>query len=256
MPIRNRGFLYGDGCFETVRIHRGSPFRLHAHMARLRQSLEILRIEPPWSPADLVQGARKTLEANRLDEGLLRITITAGERRTVRGSAAITSRALPEIPPAPSLHVATSARRISGPLSQCKSLSRVAESVALREAQDEGAFDAVLVNEKGRVVESTARNIFLVSGGSLRTPPTYDGALPGITRAAVLEIAASRKIRAKEAPVAIEQLRAADEVFLTGSGVGVLGIASVDGHRHTFPGPTTVRLEQGFLEALDAESKW
>src|SRR2546426_11922929 len=239
VPIQNRGFLYGDGCFEPIRIHRGAPFRLGAHIARLRQGLEILRIEFAWSLDELRQGARKIAESNGVVEGLLRITITAGERPTARGSATITSRELPEGPPKPALHVSTLARRISGPMSQCKSISRSVESAAPREAHAEGAFDAILLNEKGRVVETTARNLFLVSGESLQTPPTYDGALPGITRSAVLEIAARAKIRAREMFVSLDRLRGADEVFLSGSGVGVLGIASVDGRRMEAPGRVT-----------------
>src|SRR5256886_8882999 len=130
ISIRNRGFLYGDGCFETIRIHHRAPFHLEAHFARLRQGLEILRIEFAWPLDELRQGARKIAESNSVEEGLIRITITAGERPTSRGSATITSRELPEVPPNPALHVSTVARRISGPMSQCKSISRSVESAA------------------------------------------------------------------------------------------------------------------------------
>jgi len=256
VSIHNRGFLYGDGCFETIRIHRGAPFRLDAHFERLRSALEVLRIEPPWGSEDFRQGARKVVEANDVVEGLARITVIAGERPTTRGMATITSRALPEIPSQPALHVATTVRRISGPMSQVKSISRGAEAVALREAEAEGAFDAVLLNEKGRVVETTARNVFLVSGGSLQTPPTYEGALPGITRSAVLEIATGAKIRAREMFVSLDRLRGADEVFVSGSGVGVLGIASVDGRRMEAPGRVTRTIQDGYAALLEAESKW
>ena len=253
---QNRGFLYGDGCFETVRIHGGAPFRIDAHFERLRVGLEVLRIEPPWSVDDLRQGARKVVESNGVVEGLLRMTIIAGERSTTRGMATITTRALPEIPPRPALHVAATVRRLSGPLSQIKSISRVAESVALREAEAEGAFDALLLNERGRVVETTARNVFLVSDGALLTPATYEGALPGITRSAVLEIAAGAKIRARETSVSLDRLRGADEVFLSGSGVGVLGIASVDGHRLDAAGPVTQKIQDDYATLLRLDSKW
>src|SRR5437867_7523182 len=256
VSIQNRGFLYGDGCFETIRIHGGAPFRVDAHFERLRDGLEVLRIEPPWGFEDLRQGARKVLEANGVVEGLARITVTAGERPTTRGMATITSRALPEIPPQPTLHVAASVRRMSGPLSQVKSIARAVESVALREAEAEGAFDALLLNEKGRVVETAARNVFLVSDGALQTPPTYDGALSGITRSVVLEIAARTKIRGRESSVSLDRLRAADEVFLSGSGVGVLGIASVDGRRMEAPGRVTRTIQEGYASLLDAEAKW
>src|SRR2546425_4476437 len=154
------------------------------------------------------------------------MTIIAGGRSTTRGMATITTRALPKIPPRPALHVAATERRLSGPLSQIKSISRVAESVALREAEAEGAFDALLLNERGRVVETTARNVFLVSDGALLTPATYEGALPGITRSAVLEIAAGGKIRARETPVSLGPPRGAGEGVLLGRRGGGLGIGS------------------------------
>jgi len=225
-------------------------------LARLRQGLEILRIEFAWSLDELRQGARKIAESNGVVEGLIRITITAGERPTARGSATITSRELPEVPPNPALHVSTVARRISGPMSQCKSISRSVESAALREAQAEGAFDAILLNEKGRVVETTARNVFLVKDGGLWTPPTYEGALPGVTRATVLEIARREKMRVKEASVSLERVQSADEVFLTGSGVGVLAIESVDGRRYDLAGPVTSRIRTEYAASLDRESTW
>jgi branched-chain amino acid aminotransferase len=256
VPIADRGFLYGDGCFETIRIHRGAPFRLDAHLARLRQGLEILRFDTPWSDADLRGGARKVVEENEVVDGLLRITVTAPEDTEVPGRAIITSRSLPEVPARPALHVASTVRRIAGPLGQCKTISRAVESVAHREAQAEGAFDAILLNERQRVVETTSRNVFLVSEGELRTPRTSDGALAGVTRMAVLEIARGLGLRAREASLTILDVRRAEEVFLTGSGVGVLGIASVDEHRYQVPGSVTTRLRDVYASLVDGETKW
>lgn len=256
IPIRDRGFLYGDGCFETIRIHRGAPFRLQAHLSRLRQSLDLMRIGSRASMQDLEDGARRLVAANRTEEGLVRFTITAGQRSTANGFAAITTRDLPAVPPRAALHVASAARRMSGPLSQCKSIARSAESVALREAEAAGAFDSILLNEKGSIAETTARNLFAVTEGALQTPPTYDGALAGITRAAVLELALQEGIRAREVSLSLDRLRAADEVFLTGSGVGVLGIAFVDGHRYSETAPTRALIIDGYARLLDVESKW
>lgn len=79
IPVRNRGFASGDGCFETIRIHRGMPFRLAAHLVRLREGLEILRLASDSLREDLPAGARSLAEANRVEEGLLRITVTAAD---------------------------------------------------------------------------------------------------------------------------------------------------------------------------------
>lgn len=145
---------------------------------------------------------------------------------------------------------------MSGRFSQCKSISRSTESAALREAEAEGAFDALLLNEKGRVVETTARNVFVVGEGSLWTPPTYDGALAGVTRAVVLEICDMEKIGVREKSMTVDRVRSADELFLTGSGVGVLGIASVDGHRFGTPALITERIRRAFLAELERGSTW
>lgn len=248
--------MYGDGAFETIRIHRSAPFRLDDHLERLQQSCEILGMEPRWSAEALRDAVRDLVDANAIDEGLIRITVTVGDADKTSGIIAITSRSLPEIPASPSLHVATTARRMSGPLSQCKSISRVAESVALREAQAEGAFDAILLNEKGRVAESTARNVFAVIGGVLETPPLFDGAFPGVTRAVVFEAAPSVGIKVREASITVDALRGAEEVFLTGSGVGILGVATIDGHRYRAPGPLTQDLGKAYASALEAGSTW
>ena len=196
------------------------------------------------------------VEENHIEEGLVRITVTAGERPTVQGSTTITTRSLPEIPSDPALHIATSARRLSGPLSQCKSIGRTAESKALREALAEGAFDGVLLNEKGRVVETTSRNLFAMVGKVLRTPSPREGALPGITRAAVFAIASSLKIQARETSLTVEAMRGAEEVFLTGSGVGILRVASIDGRRWPTPRATTEAIAQAYASVLDSESRW
>src|SRR5439155_22061779 len=110
--------------------------------------------------------------------------------------------------------------------------------------------DAILRNGKGRVVETTPRNVVLAKDGGLWTPPTYEGALPGVTRAAVLEIARTEKLRVREISVSLERLWSAEELFLTGSGVGVLGIPSVDVHRFEPQGAVTERIRVAYDAAL------
>ncbi len=256
VSLFDRGFLQGDGCFETIRIHRGAPFRFDAHVARLRRSLEILGLTASLSDAEFRQTARSVVEASGLQEGLVRITVTAGEED--RGpSVAVTSRPLPKAPSRARLIVAKSVRRAPGPLSQCKTISRAAESTALREAQRAGAFDAILLNPDDRVVESSARNVFAVVEGTMITPPIDEGALPGVTRAAVLELAAALRIRAEETPLRVETLMTAEEVFLSGTGVGILPVAQVDGHRYTARREALAsRLKKQYAQLLDADSKW
>ena len=203
-------------------------------------------------------GARALVEALRLREGLLRITVTPpSEEARLPGTVAVTARDLPTIPPEIVLRVAESVIRVPGPLSRCKTNSRIVEATALREARRHGAFDAILRNVAGNVVETSGRNLFVAVGGALRTPSISEGALEGITRAAVLELARIDDLTAKETVVTMDALLRADEVFLTGSGVGVLAVHRV--HARTFvptPGPLTARLAAAYERILGRESSW
>jgi len=258
VPVDDRGFLYGDGAFETIRIHHGAPFRLAQHMARLEESLRIIGLTPPLPAREILRGARSLVETARMDEGLLRITVTASDAGSDRpGHVVVSLRPLPKVEGPVTLILFTSHRRLPGPLSRAKTLSRSLEAWALRVAKQAGAFDAVLLNPSGRLVETTARNLFLVRDGRIRTPPIADGALPGITREAVLHLAAEAGVRAAEETLDPEDLRAASEVFLTGSGIGVLGVAAVEDARyHPVPGPVTADLAARYAALVDRESTW
>lgn len=256
MPVSDRGFLYGDGVFETVRIHRGAPFRFERHLDRLVRGLKTLRIEMPPRLKDIGKGMRALVAACEMQEGLLRITVTAADGDPP-ARASIVPRELPTHPGDIVLHVVASVRRTTGPLSGCKTISRAVEGAALREAHAHGAFDAVILNEAGNVVETTARNLFLAVDRGLVTPPAAEGALEGVTRGAVLELAGKLGIQAAEASVLRETLDRADEVFLTGSGVGVLGVASVGTRAWPrAPGPLTASLAKAYRDLLEAESRW
>ena len=257
VPITDRGFLQGDGCFETVRIHHGAPFRWDGHLHRLEESLRLMGLPPPLPSADLRAGARALVQASPLAEGLLRITVTAHDpERTSGGTTAMTIRALPEVPATVALHVSETGFRLPGPLSRCKTTSRALESAALREARRAGAFDAILLNPSGRLVETTARNLFLVREGGVETPSLSEGALPGITREAVLALASDLGIPVEETLIPWEALARAEEVFLTGSGVGVLGVARIGDRVYEPPGPSTRRLAAAFADLLDREARW
>ncbi len=258
IPLMDRGFLYGEGCFETIRIHDGAPFRFDAHLRRLHESLHVLDLESPERLVDVREGARALGDHLKTSDYLLRITVTPPHPEAkLEGIVAITARALPAIPSEIVLHVAQSVRRMPGPLARAKSLSRVTEMIALREARRAGAFDALLLNPRGNVVETTARNVFAVHGEALLTPPATEGALEGVTRTVVIELARKFGILVKETPIPMETLLGAEEVFLTGTGVGVASVAKVHAHRYDpLPGPSTGRLAEAYDKVLNQESKW
>lgn len=258
VSIEDPGFLYGEGVFETIRIHRGAPFRFDAHMARLRGGLRVLGIAPPAALEKVDYAARELLWRSSLAEGLLRITVTPGPAwKKPMGTVAMSVRALTDVPSEIRLHVAESVRRVPGQMAQCKTTSRAAEAIAGNEARRARAFDAILLNPKGNVVETTARNVFSVSHGILRTPPASEGALEGITRAVVLELAKGLGLRVDVEPIPLAVLREAEEVFLTGSGVGILGVHRVADLRFSpVPGPIAARIAEAYGQALEENSTW
>lgn len=255
--MEDRGYLYGDGAMETIRVHRGAPFRFPRHLARLEESLRILGLPAPTSQEALVHGARSTVEANGLKEGLLRITVTAPANSGAPGHVTMTVRTLPNLPRETALAIADEPRRVPGPLTRCKTISRAAESAALRWAAARGAFDAVLLNVSGRVAETTARNIFVVADGEVLAPDLSEGALPGVTRSAVIEGAGSLGLPCRETTITTDALLAAEEVFLTGSGVGVLGVARIGEQTiPRCPGPATTALAAGYADLVERDARW
>ncbi|MDI4663627.1 aminotransferase class IV [Xanthobacter autotrophicus] len=231
----DRGFTLGDGLFETLRVRAGAVLRLNAHLARLTTGAGVLGL--PLPTLDLAAALAATAEANGLAEGVLRLTLSRGTGpRGVLPPAeptptlVITAAALPA-PAAPArLVIAQGTRRNErSPLAQVKSLNYLDNILARQEAARRGADDAVLLNTRERVAETSIANVFAVIGGDLVTPPLAEGVLPGIMRAAVLAEGAG------ERPLTPEDLRTAEEIILT-SALGLRSVAALDGRE--LPGRT------------------
>ena len=217
VSIFDRGFLYGDGVFETMRVYGGRVFRAAEHMERLFAGLRALGIESVFSPEELRAVCRVLTEMNDVQDGVARVYRT-------RDSTVITARANPLA--ARSLTAIVSAVRVDSHLSQYKTANRLPYILAQEQAASEGADEAVLLNSAGRVVEFATSNLFVVKAGRLFTPPLADGALPGITRRAVLTIAAAQQIPVSETGFGPEFLETADEVFATNSLVEIAAVTS------------------------------
>ncbi|MGF1612093.1 MAG: aminotransferase class IV [Kiloniellales bacterium] len=254
----DRGLLLGDGLFETLLCRSGRIERLEAHLARLRAGAAVLGILPP--DLDLAEAAATLLEANELTarDAALRITLTRGlgprgllppdEARPTLLISAVAQPAAQER--ALSAVVATIRRNEQSPLSRLKTLNYLDNVLAKREAVARGADEAILLNTVGRLASATAANLFLVRGRSLFTPPPSEGVLPGITRAAILELAPALGLAPVEAPLEPGQLRDADEAFVSNSLIGVRALASLDGQSigDGASGPTVRRLSPALLE--------
>jgi len=225
----DHGFLYGYGLFETMRAYDGCIFRLERHLARLRHGAEIIGLASKLASFDLEAACQEILSLNGLKEARLRLTITAGEGDMVpepATCAGITVLVMARnFVPLPLQKyewgfksVLSSLRRNSqSPLSRLKSTCYLENILARTEAKAAGADEAILLNERGYLVEGSTSNIFLVSQGVLITPSLGSGILVGITREAVLELARALAIKIEEREVELKELAEADEAFITNS---------------------------------------
>jgi branched-chain amino acid aminotransferase group I len=245
----DRGLLHGYGLFETMRSYRGRVFRLEQHYQRLTEGAAILDIPLPLSLDDLHAAIDALLERNALPDARIRLTVTAGP--VAQAGEATPSALLVAGPPTdypPELYergmaAITSAirRNENSPLSRVKSLNYLDNLLAREEARRMGADHAILLNTQGLVAEGSSSNVFLSNGEELVTPNIESGALPGITRAVVIEVAREAGLSVREAEVAPERLSAAKEAFLTGSIMEVMPLTRLDGAPigDARPGPLT-----------------
>ena len=244
ISVSDRGFLYGDGIFETMRSYAGVVFKLDKHIDRLFRSLKVLRIRKPYNRETIKDIVYKCLKANNLKNAYAKIIITRGEGGlgigydgVVGPTAIVTTREIREYP-AWMHRKGIRAAVIRGirqnemsPVSGVKSLNFLGYILARREAIDNKADEAILLNTDGLVTEGATSNIFLVKGNALITPSVNSGILPGITRAVVIDIAERLRLKVKEKRVYYKELFSADEVFLTNSLIEVLPVAAVDSRR-------------------------
>jgi branched-chain amino acid aminotransferase len=239
LSLLERGLTLGDGVFETMLAAGTNLFRPSEHLDRLTQGASLLAIDPP--PAEhLLAAVLDTLSTNNLSVAVVRLTVSRGPDPG-RGldvhadvPPTIIVRVSPYEPRTADQHglsaVFSSIRRNeSSPLSRVKCLSYADNVLARLEARRRGADEAILLNTSGEVCCASAANLFVLNGGTLITPPVESGALPGVTRRCLLELAGARGLTVREAPVLSEDLWAADEAFLTNTVVGVIGLASVEG---------------------------
>ena len=261
VSIFDRGFLYGDGVFETMRVYRGRIFRLHQHLERLGNGLKVLGIRPQMMEEELRATLLLLIERNNLREGMARIYVTrgpAGSGVAGRSTSEPTLVALAKELPARGmdLRAIISSLRLDAAsgLAGIKSANRVLYELAQHEARNAGFTDAVLLNGGGQVVEFTASNVFVVKNGDLFTPPLSDGPLPGITRDVVLMIAGKLGITAYEMSFQTAMFSEADEVFATNSLMEVEPVHEIDGARFG-EHHVTMRLQNAFRELVVAESE-
>jgi aminodeoxychorismate lyase len=239
VPVTDRAFLYGDGLFETLPIYGGTPFRCAAHVARLSRGLELLRIKLPFSPTELEPFVRQLAELNKMRDAVVRITVSRGSG--LRGysiksaQTPVVIMTLHPLPAEPSegwrLIISSFRVLADDPLAQSKTCSRVRSVLARAEAEDRGANEALLLNERGEITEGAATNVFWIQERVVCTTPLSTGILPGVTRATVLELCEQLKLPASERAITPKEFGEVDGVLVTLSTIGVVEAISVDGFK-------------------------
>jgi branched-chain amino acid aminotransferase len=242
--VLDHGLLYGDGCFEGIRVYNGRIFKLQSHLERMWQSAERIRLDLPFTHEIIAAAVRETVEVNGIVDGYVRLVFTRGV-----GTLGLH----PFLCPKPTVFVIADtiklypaelytdgmkiivAERPRIPREcldpQIKSLNYLNNILAKIEAIDAGVLEALMLNIDGWVSECTGDNIFIVKDGHLATPPVDAGILDGITRRFVMnELCPALGLPVEERMMRLEEVLEADEVFLTGTAAEVIGVSQVGDH--------------------------
>ena len=267
ISVFDHGLLYGDGVFEGIRFYNGRVFRLDEHIARLFDSAKAICLDPGLGQAEITEAVLETIRQNELRDGYVRLVVTRGcgdlglnPALCPRATIFIIASKITLYPPDKyenGLHVITcSTRRIPhGALSpMVKSLNYLNNVLAKIEAAQAGAGEGLMLNEQGYVAECTGDNIFTVKNGRIFTPPISSGALAGVTRGVVFEIAAEFGLPISEPEMTRYDIYTADECFFTGTAAEVIPAVRLDNRviGTGNPGPVTKRLIARFHELTAA----
>lgn len=240
ISVFDRGFLLGDGLFETMLVSNARPFRWEQHLERLQRGAEFLRIRIPFPAESLREQADALVARNQMRDALLRLTLSRGvgprgysPKGADRPTLVMSLHPAPVFDPQnpPKWKLATSSLRLPAgeALAQFKTCNKLPQILARAEAEAATADEALLLNTDGFVVEGSGSNLFWIDRGTVCTPPLASGILAGVTRVVVLEICRSLSLQSREATTTLKELQSKDGVFLSVSSWGVVEAQSLDG---------------------------
>lgn len=261
VSVYDHGLLYGDGVFEGIRVYKGKIFKCGQHMERLWRSAEAIHLKIPVSREQMVQILRDCIEANGISDGYIRLLVTRGY-----GTLGLDPRKCPTagvVCIADQIQLYSKekyekgmgiivAKRPRTPIAcldpRIKSLNYLNNILAKVEAIDVGCDEAIMLNIDGYVCECTGDNIFVIKNGQVFTPPSDSGILEGITRRFVMDLCTETGIRCDVKNMTPEEVKGADEVFLTGSAAEIIAVTQIDDIRvgSGMEGPVTRRLREAF----------
>ena len=258
ISVYDHGFLYGDGVFEGIRVYNDHVFKLEEHLSRLYDSAKSIALCIPLSKAEFKAAILETLRKNNLRDAYLRVVVTRGYGdlglnpiKCAEATVVIIADYIAPLYEGICAKAVVAATRRNNPDSldpQIKSLNYLNNILAKMEANRVGVDEAIMLNQQGIVCEGTSDNLFVVKNGVLVTPPLSDGALGGITRGTVLELAAQLKIPVEEKSITVHEIMTSDEAFLTGTAAEIGALVEVNGQKigDGKPGPIWKTLTAAF----------
>jgi branched-chain amino acid aminotransferase len=261
VSVFDHGLLYGDGVFEGIRAYNGRVFKLKEHVDRLFWSAQAILLRIPLSRADMAAAVVATCRENRIRDGYVRLLVTRGKgtlglnpNSCRKPSVIVIADKIQLYPPAlyqkgmEIVTVPTTRNLHSAVNPAIKSLNYLNNILAKIEANNAGVEEAIMLNAEGYVAECTGDNIFIVRDGQLLTPPLSAGALHGITRSVVMDLARDEGWTVAEPNLTRYELFNAEECFLTGTGAEIIPVVKIDGRviGNGKPGRMTIKLEQKY----------
>jgi branched-chain amino acid aminotransferase len=261
ISVFDHGLLYGDGIFEGIRAYHGSVFKLKEHIDRLFYSAKAILLPIPMTHAQLMRATVETCRKNKIRDGYIRLVVTRGvgtlglnPNRCKNPSVIIIADKIQLYPPelyqrGMDIVTVPTTRNLHSALNPAiKSLNYLNNILAKIEANNAGVEEAVMLNAEGFVAECTGDNLFIVKNAALCTPPLSAGALYGITRQTVVELAEAAGLEVSEPNLTRYDLFNADECFLTGTGAEIVPVVKIDGRviGTGKPGPITRQLVEDY----------
>jgi branched-chain amino acid aminotransferase len=283
VSVFDRGFLYGDGVFEGVRIFHGKPFRWAQHIERFFNGARHLKIRLPYSPDEIQRFAAQLIKKNKMPDALLRLTLSRGvglrgyspkgadsptfvmTLHLIGAPGTVSARTTAPrkraetvlgVPPLWNLVAASNRLPTHESLASFKTANKLPQILARAEADAAGADEALLLNTDGHVVEATSGNLFWIESDTVCTPPLASGVLPGVTRAVILEICRMLGFEARQTSIPLEDLMKAQGVFLSLTSWGIVEAISLNG-RKLRRSHLVEKLRASYLEMIGEKNvKW
>jgi branched-chain amino acid aminotransferase len=268
VSVFDHGLLYGDGVFEGIRLYAGNVFRLEEHLERLEYSAKAILLTLPMTRAELRDATCETCRVNGLRDAYIRLVVTRGPGdlglapwSCPKPTAFIIAGKISIYPQEfydNGLAIVTVPTRRIGHAAlppTVKSLNYLNNILGKIEARQAGALEAIMLNDQGYVAECTADNVFVIHKGELLTPSGSQGALKGITRGTIFDIAQEIGVPIREVNLTRYDIWCADECFLTGTGAEVIPVVKLDGREIGAgkPGPITARVLAAFRRRAQTE---